>query len=69
MTTRFATERQISFIRNLVAERDVAPIDFAGMTVKEASTKIEELLATPKKASTVRFSDILATIPDRKSVV
>lgn len=66
MTTRFATERQISFIRNLVAERDVAPIDFAGMTVKEASTKIEELLATPKKASTVRFSDILATIPKSK---
>jgi hypothetical protein len=69
MTTRFATERQISFIRNLVAERDVAPIDFAGMTVKEASTKIEELLATPKKSSIVRFSDVLSTLPKAKYAV
>lgn len=66
MTTRFATERQIAFIRNLVAERDVAPIDFAGMTVKEASEKIETLLATPKKSSVVRFSDVLSTLPKAK---
>jgi hypothetical protein len=66
MTTSFATERQMAFIRNLVAERDVAPVDFAGMTVREASAQIEQLLATPKKSSVVRFSDVLSTLPKSK---
>lgn len=63
MTISFATERQLAFIRNLVSERDVAPIEFAGMTVKEASEKIEALLAMPKKRSLVSFSDMLSDIP------
>jgi len=66
MTTSFATERQMAFIRNLVAERDVAPVEFAGMTVREASATIEQLLATPKKASVVRFSDVLTSLPKSK---
>jgi hypothetical protein len=66
MTTSFATERQMAFIRNLVAERGVAPVDFAGMTVREASAQIEQLLATPKKSSVVRFSDVLSTLPKSK---
>jgi len=62
----FATERQMAFIKNLIAERDVAPISFAGMTVGEASSKIEELLATPKKQAIVRFSETLAGLPKSK---
>ena len=63
MQTRYATERQIAFIRNLLSERDVAPVDFAGMTVKEASEKIEALLAMPKKPSVVSFSRFLEDVP------
>jgi hypothetical protein len=63
MPTSYATERQIAFIRNLVSERDVAPVEFAGMTVKEASEKIEALLAMPKKPSVVSFSAMLSDVP------
>jgi hypothetical protein len=63
MAISFATERQLAFIRNLVSERDVAPVEFAGMTVKDASEKIEALLAMPKKRSTVSFSEMLSDIP------
>lgn len=77
---KLASEKQLAFIRSLMAERDTPKLDeqtLASMDMRHASQTIERLLALPRKpvvtvAAKINFpeaNETLAKVPNAKYAV